>query len=327
VRRQLPIDGPGAGEAFRTTTTIVHRRAAGAVVWVPLVGAGDRIGVLGATVPSPDGDTVASLEDLAGLLALAVLANSTYSDVVFRTRAREDMNLAATLQWQLLPPLNLVTDAVTIAAQFEPAYEVGGDAFDYALNDDVLHFGTFDAMGHGLQSSLLAATAVGAYRVGRRYGVELPGTLAAMHAGIRGQFPYGTFVTCQLAQLDLATGVLTWVNAGHPAGLLVRGDRVVERLESDVTPPVGVDHDVVPTVHTRRLEPGDVLLYFTDGALDRGGDDDDGSLVELVETCLPGAPTRSEAMRRIVAGLLEARGGHLFDDTAMVLVDWGGSRR
>jgi len=259
--------------------------------------------------------------------ALAVLALSSYSDLYFRTRARADMNLAATLQWQLLPPLTLITPEVTIAGQFEPAYEVGGDAFDYAINDDVLHFGTFDAMGHGMQSSLLAATAVGGYRVARRYGVDLPGTIDAMQAAIRGQFPYGAFVTCQLATLDLATGVLTWLNAGHPEGLLIRENEVARVLSSDVSPPVGVDHDAALTTHVETLVPGDMLLYFTDGVLDRD-DSPTGSgaerLVRLVERELAVESSRSESMRRIVAGLLAERGGTLHDDTAMVLVEWHG---
>ena len=62
----------------------------------------------------------------------------------------------------------------TVAGLLEPAYEVGGDCFDYALNGDVmLDVAVFDAMGHGLPSSIISGLAVGAYRHARRTGVPL----------------------------------------------------------------------------------------------------------------------------------------------------------
>jgi hypothetical protein len=68
------------------------------------------------------------------------------------------------------------------------------------------------------------------------------------------------------AQLELASGRLTWVSAGHPPPLLVRGAHVVKRLEVPPATPLGMGFergDVV--VGSEQLEPGDVVLIFTDG--------------------------------------------------------------
>ena len=62
---------------------------------------------------------------------------------------------APCVRWASLPPLSFSCARVSVAAALEPALEGSGDAFDYALNGDVLHVGIFDGMGHDLASSLL----------------------------------------------------------------------------------------------------------------------------------------------------------------------------
>ncbi|WP_433221888.1 PP2C family protein-serine/threonine phosphatase [Dactylosporangium sp. CS-047395] len=78
------------------------------------------------------------------------------------------MQLAAEIIWTQLPPLTFATDRATVAAILEPAYEVGGDAFDYAANGDALHVALFDAVGHGIEASALTALTLSAYRNARR---------------------------------------------------------------------------------------------------------------------------------------------------------------
>ena len=61
------------------------------------------------------------------------------------------MDLAAEMQWSLLPPLSFAAAGMTIAGLLEPAYEVGGDCFDYAFNAGLLDFAVLDSVGHGLR--------------------------------------------------------------------------------------------------------------------------------------------------------------------------------
>ena len=63
------------------------------------------------------------------------------------------MSLAASMQWDLLPPLVMQAGSVSIAGLIEPAYDVGGDCFDYSLNGPVFDFAIMDAMGHGVSSA------------------------------------------------------------------------------------------------------------------------------------------------------------------------------
>ena len=116
------------------------------------------------------------------------------------------MSLAAEIQWSLLPPLTYASDRVVITGALEPAYEIGGDTFDYAANDPRVDLMVLDAVGHGLPAALLATAAVGAYRHARRNGLDLPGIAAAMDAVIAGQFPASQFATAAIARLDKRSG-------------------------------------------------------------------------------------------------------------------------
>jgi hypothetical protein len=107
----------------------------------------------------------------------------------------------------------------------EPAYDVAGDSFDYAINDNIVHLTVIDAMGHGLNAAILATLAISVYRHARRAGVGLAELHGLIDAAVDQQFGPDQFVTAQMVRLDIATGRLQWVNAGHPAPLLIRGHR------------------------------------------------------------------------------------------------------
>jgi serine phosphatase RsbU (regulator of sigma subunit) len=142
------------------------------------------------------------------------------------------MTLPAELQWRLLPPLTFVSPRVAVSGILAPTHEVAGDSFDYALNGNVLHVALVDAMGHGLESTLLAAVAVGAMRNARRAGLTLPDTVQAMDAVLSAQFGPDRFVSGIIGELDTDTGWWRWATCGHPPALLVRGGRVVKELDA-----------------------------------------------------------------------------------------------
>ena len=104
--------------------------------------------------PAVDDNDRRLAQRLAGLTADLIVTKSLYTGTFARVRAAAPMSLSAHLQWQTLPPLVMTTPDVALAGILEPAYDVGGDSFDYALNDHVLHLAVFDAMGHGLEAAI-----------------------------------------------------------------------------------------------------------------------------------------------------------------------------
>jgi serine phosphatase RsbU (regulator of sigma subunit) len=325
-RAAEPIDGSLPGRAFAANTPVEVPVDGGTRLWLPMLNGTDRVGVLGVTVASVDDDTRRLARRLTALVAELLVTNGQYTDHFFRVRRRKGTTLAAEMQWQLLPPLLLETHRVAVAGIVEPAYEVGGDAFDYAMNDDVLHLGIFDAMGHGLRAATMCAVVVGAYRHARRNGIGLVDKYARMDEAVADQFGEDHFATAQFAHLDTRTGRLEWVNAGHPRPLLVRDCSVVRSLKGTTTLPVGFGGDQ-PETNSEQLQPGDRVLFFTDGVVEQEAADGDqlgfGRLADHVERqCAAGADA-AETVRKLAAALMRPDQG-LRDDATLLLVEWKG---
>ncbi|MFB7950230.1 PP2C family protein-serine/threonine phosphatase [Kitasatospora phosalacinea] len=321
----LPIVGSPAGEAFLRGTAVEVPQDGGVRVYLPLLDGGDEAGVLAFTLDAVgDGDRL-PLRRLSALVADLLITRSSYTDLVFRARRLEPMSVAAEIQWSLLPPLSMSVPRVAVAGILEPAYQVAGDSFDYALDDDVLHVATLDAMGHGLDAATMATVAVGAYRHARRAGVGLAGIYAFMDRAIAEQFGPDHFVTAQMMRLDTATGHLQWVNAGHPKPLLIRDGAVVGRLESATTLPVGFGGEQ-PVVSERELRHGDRVLCFTDGLVEErgaGGEQfGEEQLIDWVDRIERTGSGVRATVRALSHALKARRGGRTSDDATLFLIEW-----
>jgi serine phosphatase RsbU (regulator of sigma subunit) len=237
------------------------------------------------------------------------------------------MDLAAELRWATLPPLTFINDRVAISGLLEPAYEIAGDAFDYAVNGDVAHLAVVDAMGHGLEASRMANLAVGSYRHSRRRDHDLIATFRAMDAVIADQFGPERFVTGQLAQLNLGSGRLAWVNAGHPRPLLLRGDEPVDELRGETCLPFGLG-SVPAEAAEVSLVPGDIVLFMTDGVLEARSPEGQlfgrTRLARLLIEAVASGDVPAEVMRRLCHSVLEHQRGRLQDDASLLLLMWNG---
>ena len=156
------------------------------------------------------------------------------------------------MQWDLLPPLSARTAGALIAGVLERAYDIAGDAFDYAVNGADLHFAIFDGLGHGIGSTLLTGLAVGAYRHARRAGAPVADMHAAVEAALAGYYDDVPFATGIIARLATGSGRLEWSCAGHPRPLLLRGRKVVAELSGDSVLPFG-SVMALPTLAFRTL--------------------------------------------------------------------------
>jgi hypothetical protein len=323
----LVIDSTVAGRCLRQLE--MQRIAEGAreTVWVPILDGLERLGVLrlGFDADSEQADDE-DLHAFAGVIAELVLTKGAYGDLFHTVRRRQPMSLAAEIAWQLLPPLTFGTDRVVLAAVVAPAYDVGGDSFDYSADASTLRFGVFDAMGHGLPAGLLATVATAAYRNARRQGGTLMETAEAIDVAVASNFEAGQFVTGILAELDLASGSLTWHLAGHPAPLLLRAGRVVKTLTADTGLPFGLGGP--RQSQQERLEPGDRTLTFTDGMTEARSADGElfgvDRLADLVSREEAAGVPAPETMRRLMHAVLAYQFEDLRDDATAVLVEWQG---
>jgi serine phosphatase RsbU (regulator of sigma subunit) len=221
--------------------------------------------------------------------------------------------------------LTFVAPRIAISGALSPVADVAGDSFDYAVNGDVAHVAVVDAMGHGLQATLLSAVAMSAFRNARRSGHSLADTVERMGDAIADHFGSDMFVTALVGELDLRTGLWSWVTCGHPPALLLRDGRVVKILDRRISPPLGLPSDGYQS-DTERLEPGDRLLLYTDGvteARDRAGEFfGTDRLSDLVVRAAGAGMPAPETLRRLQAAILDHQDGELQDDATVVVVEW-----
>ncbi|MQS13352.1 serine/threonine-protein phosphatase [Streptomyces kaniharaensis] len=325
AREPVPIDGSSAGAAFLSGVSVEVPHGDGVRVYLPLLDGGDEVGVLALTLDDVDGDDRRLLRRFASLVADLLVTKSGYTDRIFQARRLQPMSVAAEIQWSLLPPLAMTAPRVAVAGVLEPAYQVAGDSFDYALNDDLLHVATIDAMGHGLDAAAMATVAIGAYRHARRADIGLAEIYAFMDRAIAEQFGPDHFVTAQMMRLNTVSGHLQWVNAGHPQPLLIRDHVVVERLESETTLPVGFGGEE-PVISERALRHGDRVLCFTDGLVEErepGGEQfGEEQLIDWVNRVERSQEGVRAVVRALSHVLKEKRGGHTSDDATLFLIEW-----
>ncbi|GAA0408401.1 hypothetical protein Acor_71820 [Acrocarpospora corrugata] len=326
---EFGVDSTLAGRSFRETRTLSCADAEQTHWWVPLLNGTERFGVLRASAPLAIDVAPGDLRDLAALVSLLIVSKRSHSDIYARLIRTRPMNVAAEMQWNLMPPLNFANPQVVIGAALEPAYEVGGDAFDYALAGGSVHLGIFDAMGHDTAAGLTANLAVAACRNFRRQGADLVATSEGAERVLIEEFGPGTrYVTAILAELHLESGLLTWVNRGHHPPVLIRGGRWIGMLACPPSHPLAMDLGLPVTLCREQLEPGDRLLLYTDGIPEAGSPRGrEFGLARFVEFVIrhnaDGLPV-AETLRRLIHNVLAYHDGQLEDDATVLVIEWRG---
>lgn len=319
-----------AGRVFRTGQPLVAAHDPGVKVWVPLVERAERTGVVSLVVAHVDDAVLEDCIRLGRFAGLLVRSFARTTDLLHLRRRGRSMTLAAGMQWDLLPPLTVRCAEALVCGRLEPAYEVAGDAFDYVVNDRVLHAAIFDGMGHGVESTLMTTLAIGAYRHARRAGADTESACQAIDQTVADRYGGEAFVTGAIARLDVDTGRLEWTTAGHPPPLLMRNTKVVSSLRCAPSLPFGLGGGCVE-IAMEPLEPGDSVLFFTDGVTEgrshAGEEFGAQRLADLWEKHSLSSHSADEVLRRLVEDVSTYNAGKLRDDASLMVVRWHGPGR
>jgi phosphoserine phosphatase RsbU/P len=174
-----------------------------------------------------------------------------------------ELRIAAEIQLNLLPATPAARGGWRFAALLEPAGRIGGDFYDFVDAGGSLLILLADVSGKGIPAALVMASCRTLFRqLARdtdepaRLVAQLDRALLAEHGGM----PY---LTCFVARLDLGERSVAWVNAGHPAALVV-AERGYRELASTGRPP-GLLSDSRYATCTQRLAAGEALVLVTDG--------------------------------------------------------------
>lgn len=193
-------------------------------------------------------------------------------------QSADDLQRAANVQRQLLPPPLGNVPGYSVCALCLPAYAVGGDFYDHYPVPGGMIFTVADVMGKGLGAAILTATVRSALRGASRAveKVDRDGDLADAVNDTYMQIiddlsSTDSFVTLFHLKLTTANGSVQYVDAGHGFAAIVRSGGTVQPLNSDGMP-LGVLPDDRWDAHDVRLDPGDSLIVASDGVLGLVGD-------------------------------------------------------
>ncbi|MCT4357559.1 SpoIIE family protein phosphatase [Streptomyces sp. Je 1-79] len=295
-----------------------HGFDATAAAFLPLVDEGQPLGALGVFY---DDRSVFSLADHTLMNAWAKAVARAVHRVLPLDRSRE---IAAGLQNAMLPRRMPATPGGRIAVRYRTARQgvrVGGDWYDaVTLPDGGLGLAIGDVQGHDIEAAALMGQVRVAMTAYAAEGHECDSVLGKASAFLA-DLDADRFATCQYLRVALATGEVHAANAGHPPPLLRHADGAVEHLRLRGGPPLGLPAgwglDPYPYT-TARLAPGETLLLYSDGLVEKPGEDFDLGLSRLAAAFSDGPPDLEELADHLLDTL--TGGPHAEDDAALLML-------
>jgi serine phosphatase RsbU (regulator of sigma subunit) len=281
-------------------------------VAAPLVAHGKILGVM--TWVSTDEGNLFTQSDLDFVADLAKRAAVAIDNAQLHSETRE---AAVRLQRAVLPERLEPLAGWSLASYYSPSgrTEVGGDFYDVLPLGDKVALFVGDVMGRGVD----AAAAMAQMRAAVRSYVAVDAEPAAVMTKLDTMFEmfdYAQLVTLIYVLADPSRDTLTIVNAGHPPAVLLREDGTLEEVSGPVTAPFGVG-PVARTSFEVTMSPGDTLLLYTDGLIERREEDIDIGQKRLAAAC-PSIAEGDDLESRLAALVEEVRDHTREDDVAAV---------
>jgi sigma-B regulation protein RsbU (phosphoserine phosphatase) len=237
-------------------------------------------------------------------------------------REREEARL---IQRALLPSTMPQTAGVRLASSWQPADGVGGDCFDVMTSGSAVGVAIADVAGKGMPAALLMSNLQAAVRAFAQ-GTAEPAPPATICSNVNRllcrHMVSGRFITFCFAWIDPARQSLVYANAGHnPPLLLHRNGEIVRLGEGGMV--MGVFADAAFKQAELALQPGDRLLFYTDGITEAPNADGEEFGEDRLEAAGRTAPDRSaEAMKdHVLAQLAAFTGGSFADDATLIVVE------
>jgi sigma-B regulation protein RsbU (phosphoserine phosphatase) len=239
-----------------------------------------------------------------------------------RERLRRELEVAAEIQKHLYPQEFPAFAGYRLAARSSPSRQVAGDTYDVMIDDGHLVATVTDVSGKGVGAGMIASGIHAAIRLiaGARPGLDnLALQLNSYLAGATEDNRFATFALVRMA----SDGEFTAVNAGHLPVLIRRRNGGIERIESSGLP-LGILQAASYTEVSGRLEPGDLVMLFTDGLTEAEDADEEEFGVERVEELVaafnePTAEAACDELLRVVEEFTQGR--PLLDDATLLVVE------
>lgn len=199
------------------------------------------------------------------VIAFALVNLLVLLEVADRLSLKNDLEIAREIQKAMLPPGRFRAPGADVAGFSRPANTVGGDFYEILpLGDGRLVTAVGDVAGKGSPASLLMALLLAMMRTLNDEDLDPAALIARLNVQVCRQAPGNRFITLFYSVMDLATGELTYVNAGHTPPLLLRENGSVQRLQDGGVALGMFDGSRFQTGRIR-LEHDDLLAIYSDG--------------------------------------------------------------
>jgi serine phosphatase RsbU (regulator of sigma subunit) len=239
------------------------------VLAVPL-GVADKVfGIIYADSPIAEGrfteDHLKVLTTLASVAAIRVENTRLIEARLERERLERELALASEIQQRFQPAAPPQVPGYELQGISFPCYEIGGDYYDFIQREDgrlVIALG--DVSGKGTAAALLMSSLHAAVHAQAGSHNSLVATISAVNRYLAENIPANRFVTLFYAELDPQAGTLAFLNAGHNPPLIIHSAGTVEQLASGGLP-LGIKPDAEYREGRTHLQPGDVLVIYSDG--------------------------------------------------------------
>jgi len=234
----------------------------------PLRAEGDVLGYLDIRSEKMISDEAAALfRGLAAFMAISLDKFRLYRQMLEKEKMEKELQIARDIQQSFLLQQPQDFPGLDIAFLNIPSSRVGGDYYEIIpLNDHEIVFSINDVSGHGVPASLLMAIFRSNFVFQMRRCGDITATISFLNRLIAETTEANLYVTSFSAKLDSAAGELTYINAGHPQPLVLRGRNLMPLEAGSMV--VGMFADVDYIVSRFVMLPGDVLILYTDGVLE-----------------------------------------------------------
>jgi sigma-B regulation protein RsbU (phosphoserine phosphatase) len=239
-----------------------------------------------------------------------------------KTEQERELVEARSIQRRLLPKEIPQIEGCRIAGAWRPARTVSGDYFDVLkFNDSKAALCIADVSGKGMPAALLMSNVQAAVHAFASETVSPSELCAKVNRVVSSSTGEDKFITFFYAVVDAEQKTLTYTNAGHNAGMVLRRDGSLERLEpADAV--LGPFRSWHYTESKIELGAGDRLLLFTDGVTElRNSSADEFGEDRLIELLIANRKLNAEALRdRIVQAVMDFSGGEFQDDATLLVL-------
>jgi sigma-B regulation protein RsbU (phosphoserine phosphatase) len=322
---RYPLELP---DSWRTIFT------AGSLLVLPLVTRRELVGAMVVAFQAADAPLSLRrqniLTGIAHQASTAIETDQLYAEAVERERMERELEVAREIQSSFLPELLPVEIGWSVGSFWRAARQVGGDFFDFFrlnLNQDATRWGIVvaDVADKGVPAALYMALSRTLIRTVGLSRLDPASTLARVNDLLLSDSRSDLFVSVVYGVWEPAANRLVYANGGHNPPLCLRADGTVEVLtENDLI--LGVLPAVPMSNHSVQLEPGDVVVLYTDGIPDAINDaDEEFGLNRLIQVARTNrhrpAPDIVDAIRQSVTQFVGV--APQFDDLTLLVIKRG----